>query len=77
MATNFILIKTKPGQECKVYDKLKEVLEVIEFHQLFGEYDLIVKVEAMSTEKVSQIVVDKIRKINGIIDTKTLLGIKW
>jgi DNA-binding Lrp family transcriptional regulator len=77
MTANFVLIKTKPGKECEVYDILQEVPEIVETHQLFGEYDLIVKVEATSTEKVSQIVVDRIRYIKGIIDTKTLLGLKW
>ena len=77
MAANYILIKTEPGKECEVYDELKEVPEVIDFHHLFGEYDLIAKFEANNVENVRLIIVDKIRHINGIIDTKTLLGIRW
>jgi DNA-binding Lrp family transcriptional regulator len=77
MTANFVLIKTKPGQECEVYDKLKEVQEVIDFQQLFCDYDLIAKLEANDLDEVSSIITDKIRNIKGIIDTKTLLGIKW
>jgi DNA-binding Lrp family transcriptional regulator len=77
MQANFVLIKTEPGKECEVYDELKEVSEVIDFHQLFGEYDLIAKIEGNDVDKVRSIIVDKIRHIEGIIDTKTLLGIKW
>ena len=77
MAANYILIKTEPGKECEVYDELKEVPEVIDFHHLFGEYDLIAKFEANNVENVRLVIVDKIRHINGIIDTKTLLGIRW
>ena len=77
MTANFILIKTKPGKECEVYDVLNEVPEIIELNQLFGEYDLIVKIETDDIEQIGRIVVDKIRHVDGIIDTKTLPGIKF
>lgn len=77
MVANFILIKTKPGKECEVYNELKEVPLVMDFHQLFGDYDLIAKVDANDLHKDSLMIIDKIRHIQGVIDTKTLLGIKW
>jgi len=49
--------------------------EAIELHSLFGEYDLITKIEAENYESIGQIII-KIRTIDGIIDTKTLTGIK-
>ena len=73
---NYILIKTKPGKECEVYDELKKVPEVVDFHQLLDEYDLIAKIKANDFDKVRLIIVNKIRHIKGIIDTKTLLGIR-
>ena len=76
MTANFVLIKTKPGQECEVYDELKEVPEVIDFYRLLDEYDLIAKIKANDLDKIRLIIVDKIRNIKGIIDTKTLLGIR-
>ena len=39
----FVLIKTSPGYERKVYTKLEKIKEISELHPLFGEYDLIVK----------------------------------
>lgn len=77
MITNFVLIKTKSGKECEVYNELMKVPEVIEYHQLFGEYDLIAKIEAEDLEKVGHIIIEKIRNIKNIIDTKTLLGLNW
>jgi len=41
---------------------------------LFGEYDLIAKIEAEDFNVSGQVVVDKIRSIAGVIDTKTLTG---
>ncbi|WP_455391792.1 Lrp/AsnC ligand binding domain-containing protein [[Eubacterium] cellulosolvens] len=77
MITNFVLIQTKPGKECDVYDELLKIPEIIEYHQLFGEYDLIAKIEAENIEKAGQIIIEKIRTIKNVIDTKTLLGLNW
>ena len=45
-----------------------------EIHPLFGEYDLIAKVTVKSLEELGDIVFNKIRKIQGVTDTKILTG---
>ena len=60
-----------------MYNKLSKVKEIIELHPLFGEYDIIAKIEAEDFEKLASIIVEKIRSINGVIDTKTLTGTKF
>ncbi|HEU12988.1 MAG: Lrp/AsnC ligand binding domain-containing protein [Thermoplasmata archaeon] len=77
MAIGFVLISTAPGKEHEVYDELRKIKEIIELHPLFGEYDLIAKVEAKDFNELGKIVVDQIRSIPGVIDTKTLTGIKF
>jgi DNA-binding Lrp family transcriptional regulator len=77
MAIGFILISTAPAKEHEVYNELKKIKEIVELHPLFGEYDLIVKLEAKNFNLLGQIVVDKIRTIPGVVDTKTLTGIKF
>ncbi len=77
MAIGFVLISTAPGKEHEVYDTLKKIKEIVELHPLFGEYDLIAKVEAKDFNELGKIVVDQIRNIPGVIDTKTLTGIKF
>ena len=77
MAVGFVLISTLPGKEHEVFKRLKEVPQLVEIHPLFGEYDIIAKVESDTIESIGQIVVDKIRSIEGVIDTKTLPGIKF
>ncbi len=44
-----------------------------EIHPLSGEYDLIAKVTVKSLEELGDIVFNKIRKIQGVTDTKILL----
>jgi DNA-binding Lrp family transcriptional regulator len=77
MAIGFVLISTAPAQEHTVYNELVNVDNVIELHPLFGEYDLIAKVSAQDFNDLGQIVVDDIRSITGVIETKTLTGIKF
>ena len=75
MAIGFVLISAAPAREHEVYNKLLETPEILELHPLFGEYDLIAKIEAEDFEKLGELVVDKIRSIEGVIDTKTLTGV--
>lgn len=77
MAIGFVLISAAPAHEHEVYNKLSKVSEIIELLPLFGEYDLIAKIEAEDFEKLGSIVVNKIRTINGVIDTRTLTGTKF
>ena len=77
MAVGFVLISAAPGKEHEVYNTLLKVSEIVELHPLFGEYDLIAKVEAEDFNALGQLVVDKIRSVAGVIDTKTLTGIKF
>ena len=74
MAIGFVLISTTPAHENEVYNKLLRVPEIVELHALFGEYDIIAKIEAENFDKLGKIVVNKIRCIDGVMDTKTLTG---
>ncbi|RLF50064.1 MAG: Lrp/AsnC family transcriptional regulator [Thermoplasmata archaeon] len=74
MVVGYILIKTEAAKEHSVYERLKHIEEVVEVHALFGEYDFIVKLEAEDFNKLGEIVVDKIRAIDGVKDTETLTG---
>ena len=74
MAIGYVLINTAPAHEHEVYTKLSKIPEIVELHPLFGEFDLIAKVEPEDFEKLGELVVNKIRSIKGVIDTKTLTG---
>jgi DNA-binding Lrp family transcriptional regulator len=76
LVTAYVLINTKPGAEEKVYSDLASMANVEEIYTLFGEYDIIVKVEAKDYPVLENFIVSKIRNIGAIIDTKTLMVIK-
>jgi DNA-binding Lrp family transcriptional regulator len=77
MATGFVLINTAPTREHEVYSELLKVREIVELNELFGEYDLIAKIEAEDFDALGKVVVDRIHAMKGVVDTKTLTGIKF
>ena len=74
MATGFVLITTKPGEEKDVRNELDQISQVVNRWMLFGEFDLIAKIEADDEYTLTRVIVEEIRTIQGIVDTKTLLG---
>jgi DNA-binding Lrp family transcriptional regulator len=76
VVVGFVLMHVSPLHEYEVFNKLSKMPEVIEIHPLFGEYDLIAKVEAKDYESIGEIIIQKIKIIEGITDTKTLTGIR-
>jgi DNA-binding Lrp family transcriptional regulator len=77
MAVGFVLINVAPAHEHEIYNKLSKIPQIIELHPLFGEYDLIAKIEASDFEELGTIIVNKIRTIVGVLDTKTLTGLSF
>ena len=74
MAIGFVLITTEPGQEKFVRGKLEEIKLVTAGWMLFGEYDLIARVQADDEYDLTRCIVEEIRPMEGIVDTKTLIG---
>ena len=76
MATGFALLSISPLHEKSVYSALKNVPEITEIHPLFGEYDILVKIECGDIDHIGEVVIKKIRALKGIVDSKTLIGTK-
>jgi DNA-binding Lrp family transcriptional regulator len=71
MAICYILIRSKPGMETKVFQKLKDIQGIQDPHILFGDFDIITKIESEKFEDIAEKIVDRIRQIDGVVDTKT------
>ena len=74
MAIGFVLMTTKPGQEAVVRKALENIDLVTNHWMLFGEYDLIARVQADEEIALARCIVEEIRQLPGIQDTKTLIG---
>ena len=68
------MITTEPGQEKNVRGRLQEIGLVTDGWMLFGEYDLIARVQADDEYELTKCIVEDIRPMQGIVETKTLIG---
>ncbi len=68
-----MLITTATGNESKVLEQMRKLPEVGEVHQLFGQYDMIARVETADYDRLCDIVLGRIRTIKGITGTRTLI----
>jgi len=64
------------GSEESVIQELKSIIGIKEVHGIFGAYDIIAEVETKTVDELRQTVILKIRKINDVRSTLTLLGIE-
>ncbi len=74
MAVGFVLITTEPGAEVSVREAVSKIEHVSGQWIVFGMHDLFVKVEADDDEELTKCVVRDIRSIEGIAETRTLIG---
>lgn len=74
MAVGYVLINVAPGKEHQAYLAVKDLQYVADATLLFGDHDLIVKLEADSLAIIAKAVVETIRQVPGVTDTKTLAG---
>jgi DNA-binding Lrp family transcriptional regulator len=70
------LINCELGSEEKIISELKKMEGVKEVHGTFGAYDILVKVVADKVEPLREIITWKIRKIEKIRSTLTLMTIE-
>ena len=69
-----ILVVARPGTEEKVYEKLKDHPKVKEIYRVYGEYDLILRVEADTIEDLDRFHDEVLRKVREIELTETLIA---
>jgi DNA-binding Lrp family transcriptional regulator len=76
MAIAYVLIITAPQKDHQIYSELKRMNEVVEVYPLFGDYDLIAKIEGESVEALGRVVLYKIGALPGVVHTETLTVIE-
>ncbi len=76
MAIAYVLINCELGSEAQIIEELKHLSDVKEVHGTFGAYDIVAKVESDEPDTLKETITWKIRKINRVRSTLTLLGIE-
>ena len=71
----YLLIRVLEDEQ-EVMETLKIMEEVKEVHVLFGEWDILVKLEMQNPEMVGTFVMEKIRSIKEVKLTSTMIVAK-
>ncbi|MHB8602546.1 MAG: Lrp/AsnC family transcriptional regulator [Nitrosotalea sp.] len=69
----YILINCEHGKETSIIEKLYSIESVKEIRQTSGNYDILIKLEAITLDILKEIINWKIRKIDGVHSTTTLV----
>jgi len=76
LAKAYVLINTDTGMEEEVLKELRQIQNVTEAYTIYGVYDLIAKVEADSLDKVKDIVSSRIRRMEHVRSTLSMMVVE-
>jgi DNA-binding Lrp family transcriptional regulator len=73
MSSSYVLINCTLGSDKEIINRLMEIPLVIQAYQVYGAYDIIVRVAAGTVEELQQAVKSDIRILDNIVSTVTLV----
>ncbi len=76
MIETYVLLRVKPGQDRAVFRKVKKLKRVTEMDTVYGEYDLLIKVQVETMEDLDSFIFDTVRTIKGVERSTTLITIE-
>ena len=76
MPVAFVLINAEIGSEDEVVTELRKIANVKESYVVYGVYDIVAKVEAESMDKLKEIVTWKIRRLDRVRSTLTMIVVE-
>ena len=76
MPVAFVLINAEIGSEDEVVTELRKIANVKESYVVYGVYDIVAKVEAESMDKLKEIVTWKIRRLDRVRTTLTMIVVE-
>ena len=69
--TAYILLNVDMAAQNNVFETIKTMEEASEVYLIFGAYDIIIKAEFQDNNQLSRFVVDKLKTLEGVIETQT------
>jgi DNA-binding Lrp family transcriptional regulator len=69
----YVLIVTDPGKTKQVHSEIQKIQGIAELHEVMGPYDIVVELEVNSLQEIPPILGERIRPIDGIQSTTSLV----
>lgn len=76
MPVAFVLINADLGGEEELVKELRSIENVKEVYIVYGVYDIVAKIEAESMEKVKETITWKIRRLDKVRSTLTMIVVE-
>ena len=76
MPRAYVLLNIETGLEEKVLEQIRKLSFFEEGYVSYGVYDLIIKVKATTMEELREAVTHKIRTVDGVRSTLTLIMVE-
>jgi DNA-binding Lrp family transcriptional regulator len=73
MPRAFVLVNAELGYETKLADEMKGISGVNDAYTIYGVYDILLKVEAPTMDRLKEFISIKIRRVKGVKSTLTML----
>jgi DNA-binding Lrp family transcriptional regulator len=70
----YVLIVTHPGATHRVAVAVREMDHVAEVHEVMGPYDIVAEIETETLQQIPGILAEKIRTLDGIQSTTSLVA---
>jgi DNA-binding Lrp family transcriptional regulator len=76
MPLAFVMMTADVGREAEVLNELKNIEYVKEVYLTYGVYDIVARIEADSSDKLEEIMVKRIRCLNNVKSTLTMMVVE-
>lgn len=69
----YVLVVTDPGKTRHVHEEIAKIPNITQLHEVMGPYDIVAEIEVQSLQDIPQILGERIRVIDGIQSTTSLV----
>ncbi len=76
MVTAFVMIVSEPGKEKELAQELEEMPQVKQIWEVYGEYDLVIRIVIDKLQVLDSFVREKIRRMSSVRLTTTMISIE-
>ncbi len=76
MHSAFVLMNAELGKENDIVNEIKKIPNVKEVYPVYGVYDVLMIIESASMDALRETITSKVRKLDGIKSTLTIIIVK-
>jgi len=76
MPIAFVMINAELGTEKALIKELRSIEGVVEANEVYGVYDIVVKVDLPTMDRLKEVISRRIRALSGVRSTLTMMVIE-